>query len=68
VYTFTIFVAVVCGNPGIPGNGSTTVTSDTVGSTANYFCDEGFRLDGISERVCLVNGSWSDLLPTCVSK
>ena len=56
------------GNPGTPANGSTTVKSNTVGSTADHFCNEGFNLDGVNQRVFLSNGSWSDSLPTCVSK
>ena len=44
------------------------MTSDTVGSIAEHFCDEGYELEGASQRECLANGSWSDSLPTCVSK
>ena len=68
MHTFKIVVAVICGDPGTPGNGSTSVISDTVGSVANHTCNEGFTLEGASERMCLQNGSWSDSLPTCVSK
>ena len=67
IYSKT-FTAIFCGNPGTPANGSTTVTSDTVGSIAEHFCDEGFNLVGADRRECLINGSWSDQLPTCVSK
>ena len=67
-YAYIIFVVILCGNPGTPANGSTTVTSDTVGSTADHFCNEGFNLDGVNQRVCLPNGSWSDSLPTCIGK
>ena len=62
------YIAISCGDPGTPRNGSTTVTSDTVGSIAEHFCDEGFNLEGVSQRECLANGSWSDSLPTCVRK
>ena len=58
----------ICGNPGVPGNGSTTVTSDAIGLIAEHFCDEGFNLTGVSQRECLADGSWSDSLPTCISK
>ena len=68
MYIFKIIAAVLCGDPGTPQNGSTTLRSDTVGSTAEHFCDEGFNLVGASQRECLVNGSWSGSLPTCVSK
>ena len=65
---FTIVAGVFCGNPGTPRDGSTTVTSDTVGSIAQHFCDGGFSLVGLSQRECLANGSWSGSLPTCKSK
>lgn len=66
--SFKIVTAIRCGDPGTPDNGRTTVTNDTVGSTAIHFCNQGHILDGVSQRVCLENGSWSDTLPTCVSK
>ena len=44
------------------------IASNSVGSTAIHFCNEGYILDGVSQRTCLSNGSWSDSLPTCVSK
>ena len=68
MYAYIIFVAILCGSPGTPANGSTTIKSNTVGSTADHFCNEGFNLDGVNQRVCLSNESWSDSLPTCVSK
>ena len=63
-----IVAVILCGNPGTPGNGSTTLKSDTVGPIANHFCNTGFILVGLSQRECLSNGSWSGPLPTCVSK
>ena len=68
MYMSTIVTAVTCGDPGTPANGSTTVTTQTVGSIATHDCNEGFTLDGVRQRECLQNGSWSDSLPICVSK
>ena len=62
------YIVTDCGDPGIPSNGNTMVTSTTFGSLVNHTCNEGFLLNGESQRVCLVNGSWSDSLPTCTSK
>ena len=68
MYSFKIVTADFCGDPGTPTNGETTVASNSVGSTAVHFCNEGYILDGVSQRTCLSNRSWSDSLPTCVSK
>ena len=44
------------------------VLSSTFGSVVNHTCNEGFRLLGASERVCLSNGSWSAPVPRCECK
>ena len=62
-----IYLVSNCGDPGIPGNGSTIAESFTFGSTINHTCNEGFELIGVSQRICLENSSWSDSLPTCES-
>ena len=49
-----------------PSNGYIKVFSRTVGSTATYGCITGYRLSGISQRVCLANGMWSGRAPCCV--
>ena len=68
VQAFKIVTGIRCEDPGEPINGGTTVSSFSVGSTAIHFCNEGFILDGVSQRTCLENGTFSDSLPTCVSK
>ena len=60
--------AVHCGNPGVPMNGRTTLISDTLGSIVNYTCNEGYELNGVNQRGCLANGSWSFTLPDCDGK
>lgn len=50
-----------------PENGRVLFSTLTVGSTANYTCDIGFRLIGNSMRVCVNSGTleWSGDEPTC---
>ena len=36
-----------------------------VGQTAVYECDAGFRVDGLSERTCTQEGSWSGHVANC---
>ena len=59
---------IVCGDPGIPDNGATSVTDTTVGSLANHTCDDGYLLVGAMQRECLPDGTWSPDLPTCRRK
>ncbi|XP_070604625.1 complement receptor type 1-like [Erythrolamprus reginae] len=58
-----------CGHPGEPEGGRLLVTGDfTLGSTANYQCDEGYRVIGTTTRVCKVRNNkmeWSDEVPHC---
>ena len=68
VYGFKTVTGTSCGDPGTPINGGTIVSNFSIGSTAVHFCNEGFILDGVSQRTCIGNGTWSDSLPTCVSK
>ena len=58
----------MCDDPGEPVNGATSGTAVTVGSIVNHTCDEGFIINGASQRECLPTGMWSSPLPTCVSK
>lgn len=41
------------------------VSSNTVGSIAQYICNSGFDLVGDSTRVCLDSGEWSNEQPEC---
>ena len=62
---FDLYSEVNCGDPGIPANGDTTVSSTTLNSVALHTCDDGFVLVGQRERVCLENAEWSAPLPSC---
>ena len=51
-----------------PERGQVTIDADrTPGSEAMYSCDGGFNLLGSPTRVCLTNGTWSNMPPTCSS-
>ena len=64
-YKFDLHTEVNCGDPGIPANGSTVVSSTTLNAVALHTCNDGFVLVGQSERVCLENAEWSAPLPSC---
>lgn len=36
-----------------------------VGSTATYYCNDGYELEGTMTRSCLINESWSLVPPKC---
>ena len=57
-----------CGNPEIPANGDVRFTNTTEGSVTDYSCDEGYDLNGVTQRVCQRNSTWSESVPTCESK
>ena len=58
-------VTISCGDAGTVANGNVITTDNTVGSRATIKCNDGFQLNGNSERVCEANGRWSGVLPTC---
>ena len=62
------FSLVDCGDPGQPANGNVSFVTTREGGMANYTCNEGYNLTGITQRICQSNGSWSGDVPTCQSK
>ena len=36
-----------------------------VGSVANYSCDAGFVINGVSMRTCGSTGAWTGVAPSC---
>ena len=56
-----------CGELSNPSDGQVFHPITTKGGIATYNCSEGFVLNGEENRVCLGNGSWSDMEPTCDS-
>ena len=39
--------------------------TDPVGSTVQYRCLSGYDLVGDADSICLSNGNWSGIKPTC---
>lgn len=35
------------------------------GQMVKYTCDTGYVLEGPTNRMCLENGNWSDVVPKC---
>jgi len=54
-----------CGNPDIPVFGVRLNGNLTVGSTVMYDCIIGYKLIGSAMRTCLLNGTWSGIVPFC---
>lgn len=48
-------------------NGKVTLATNATyyGATALYECDEYYKLDGPSRRLCLEDGTWGHDMPTC---
>ena len=68
VFILPLTVAVDCGPLGNPVYGQVIFSSTTLGSTAEYSCNQGFLLSGVTIRTCQTNGLWSDAPPLCKSK
>ena len=56
---------VVCGNPSSIENGHVSAPAITFTSVATYTCNEGFTLEGPSEKVCQEDGSWTTVTHSC---
>jgi hypothetical protein len=49
-----------------PANGNADISSGTsYGNKATYTCDAGFELNGVLQRTCQADGTWSSFAPTC---
>lgn len=57
-----------CGQLPKPDGGTVAVSNTRLGGIAQYRCQENFALAGVSTRRCLINSSWSDVAPACLSK
>ena len=57
---------VECCNLDDPDNGQVELSNTTVGSTANYTCNQGYIISsGDNNRTCEANGVWSGSPPSC---
>ncbi|KAM3932341.1 CUB and sushi domain-containing protein 1 isoform 2-T2 [Leptodactylus fuscus] len=55
----------MCGDPGIPAHGSRLGNEFKTKSLLRFSCEMGYTLLGSMERICLSNGSWSGIQPSC---
>jgi len=56
---------VKCGDPSVPVNGYKIGEHYWAGQMVTFACDAGYHLEGPTKRLCLENGNWSDVTPTC---
>ena len=61
----TVFTAIKCPELDDIEYGGVKVTSNKVGSRANYYCRKGYKLVGDDHRVCLKTSYWSGMEPVC---
>lgn len=50
----------------ISGRVTLATNATYYGAAALYECDGNFKLDGVSRRLCMEDGSWSHETPACV--
>ncbi|XP_077127218.1 CUB and sushi domain-containing protein 3 isoform X7 [Ranitomeya variabilis] len=68
--TFSEYSLEPCEDPGIPQYGRRQGNNFAVGDLITFTCSSGYRLEGISEIICLGGGRrvWSAPLPRCVAE
>ncbi|XP_013784842.1 sushi, von Willebrand factor type A, EGF and pentraxin domain-containing protein 1-like [Limulus polyphemus] len=57
-----------CPQPSPPKDGSVSSNGITYGSVISYSCVKGFSLNGLKERRCLEDGTWSGEEPFCIEQ
>ena len=64
-----LHIVIDCGSLTNPDNGQVDTSSGTtIGSTASYSCDTGYKLSDSSLRTCGADGEWTMSEPVCNSK
>lgn len=58
-------IAVDCGPLEQPRNGHVDFILTTYQSLANYSCNNGYKIQNISSRMCQADGNWSGTEPVC---
>lgn len=62
---FAFFIA--CVSLTNPENGIVlTVDGTEYLKTAQYSCDQGYKISGVSTRTCSALGTWTASAPTCI--
>ena len=59
----------LCPSITAPANGAISIAGDPIlGNIATFNCHAGYQLKGSQKRLCLANGQWSGVQPTCNGK
>lgn len=68
LFFLSLISDVDCDQPSEIKNGKAILTQNATyyGAAILYECDENFKLDGVSRRLCLENGTWGHEAPLCV--
>ena len=63
------FIAIDCGDPGVPAHSIKQGSAYTYPSTVSYTCQSGYtKSAGSEQRSCQESGSWSGQDIVCSSK
>ena len=63
-----ILLGIDCEHPGNVTNGMVSFDGTYLDDIATYTCNFGYELVGSSQRVCQLNETWSNMVPTCDRK
>ena len=63
-----VLLGINCGDPGSVNNGMVNSNGTYVTSIATFECDDGYDLIGDRQRVCQLDGTWSNMVPECRRK
>ena len=61
-------IGINCGSPGMVENGMVTSNGSFVTSIATFTCNCAYELIGDSQRICQLDGMWSNMVPECIRK
>ena len=65
-YPLYFLIVVDCGTLPDPVYGQVShMAKTTLGQTATYSCNPGYKLVGDNIRICHASGDWSGSAPTC---
>ncbi|XP_078325468.1 transmembrane cell adhesion receptor mua-3-like isoform X3 [Crassostrea virginica] len=64
--TKTTCEVISCGDPGTPQNGYFVGRDFSKGKSVSYVCNQDYRLQGTSTRICQGDTTWSGSLPHCI--